>query len=372
MKISCDREKLLQAFQAVASVAPTRSPKPILQNVKIEASQDKVTLLATDMEVAMRLDVVGIDVEKPGAAILPVVRFGSILREVVDEKLSLEVTEKGTTVRGERSEFLLSSGDPEEFPAVSAFEEDSYYEVPARLLKELIRRTMFATDVESSRYALGGVLFEFEEETMIAVGTDGRRLAKMQGPVQRVGEPSNNDTMIIVPTRSLQIIERSLSDGDAEVRLATRANDILVATPRATTFSRLVEGRFPKWRDVFPDRTDGIRIEVTVGPVHSAVRQASIVTSEESRGIDMIFGGGTLVLSGETAEVGSSHVELPISYDGPAVKVSLDHRYVAEFLKVLDQEKTFTVDVKDSESAALFTTNDGYGYVVMPLARDSK
>jgi DNA polymerase-3 subunit beta len=234
----------------------------------------------------------------------------------------------------------------------------------------LIRRTIFATDNESSRYALGGVLLEMSADKIIAVGTDGRRLAKMEVPARSVGGHQSGDSMTIVPTKAMQLIERALTDGDAEVQLAARANEILVQSPRATIYSRLVEGRFPKWRDVFPQRTGAVKIELSVGPLHSAVRQAMIVTSEESRGIDFNFEAGTLVLSGRAAETGQSRVELPISYDGAPLVISLDPRYMNDFLKVLDPEKVITLELKDAESAAVCHTDDGYGYVIMPLARD--
>ena len=76
------------------------------------------------------------------------------------------------------------------------------------------------------------------------------------------------------------------------------------------------------------------------------------------------------MLSGRAAEVGQSRVELPIAYDGPAISITLDPRYVSDFLKVLDPEKVITLEIKDAESAAVCTTDDGYGYVIMPLARD--
>ena len=89
MKISCDREQLLQAFQTVASVAPSRSPKPILQNVKLEVTGDAATLLATDLEVGIRHQVSGVDIQVPGTAVLSVARFGSILRESNDQTLHI-------------------------------------------------------------------------------------------------------------------------------------------------------------------------------------------------------------------------------------------------------------------------------------------
>jgi DNA polymerase-3 subunit beta len=95
------------------------------------------------------------------------------------------------------------------------------------------------------------------------------------------------------------------------------------------------------------------------------------VASDESRGIGFEFGEGNLVLTAATTEIGQSRVELPIPYTGAGVKITLDHRFVADFLRVLAAEQSVRIDIENGESAALFTTEDGYGYVVMPLARDA-
>jgi DNA polymerase III subunit beta len=372
MKITFDREQFFAAFQTAASVVPRNSPKPILANVKLEVGGDGGVLLATDLEVGVRMNVQGIEVERPGAAVLPVARFGSILRESSDERLSLEADNQGAVVRGARSEFQLPGADPAEFPTVPSFTEEKFHDVPARLLRELIRRTAFAADVDTGRFALQGVLVEMDEKSIIAVATDSRRLAKMEGPANSVGGHTNKGMMTIVPARAMTLIERALADGDAEVQIAARTNDIVVRSPRAVISSRLVEGRFPKWRDVFPVRPKAVKIELTVGPVFSAVRQAAITTDAESQGIDFTFADGTLLLAGRAADVGRSRVELPIPYDGPKIDLTLNHKYVADFFKVLDSEKTFTLEVVDADSAALFTTDDGYGYVVMPLSREGR
>lgn len=370
MKITCNREQLLHAFQTVAPIAPARSPKAILQNVKLDVTADGATLMATDLEVGIRYAVPGIEVEVPGAAVLPVARFGSILRESSDATFRIESGNDGTQIRGERSQFKLPSENPQDFPPIAGFEEKSYYEISARLFRELIRRTIFATDNESSRYALGGIKLEFKDGMFTAVGTDGRRLAKMEGPAQAVGEPAPFGDVTVVPTRAMQLLERALAEDGSEVQIAVRQNDILVKNPRGTIYSRLLEGRYPRWRDVFPQRPSSIKIPLTQGPVYSAVRQAAIVTSEESRGIDFTFGEGSLVLTGQTAEVGQSRIELPIAYDGQLISITLDPRFVSDFLKVLEPEKAFTLDLQDSDAAAVCTTDDGYGYVIMPLARD--
>lgn len=370
MKATCDRERLLSSFQAAAAVAPSRSPHPILKNVKIEVGQQEAVLLATDLEVGIRIDVEGLEVDAPGSALLPIDRVSAILRESSDDTVELETDTQGIWLRTANSQFNLPSENPDEFPTVGTFTEQKYHEVPARFLREVIRRTAFATDVESTRYALGGVLLELDGQHLIAVGTDGRRLAKMEGVASSVGGHATGENTTIVPTRAMHAIERLLHDGDAEVQIAARGNDILVRTRRFTVLSRLVEGRFPRWRDVLPDLRDSQTIELVVGPLHAAIRQAAITASTESRGVDFAFGEGRVVLTGRSAERGQSRVVLPAPYDGPAIAIMLDPRFFIDFLRVLEPEGTFRLHLHDGESPAVCQTEDGYSYVIMPLARD--
>lgn len=371
MKIVCQRDKLVTAFQTAAMFAPARSPKAILQNVRLDVTSEGCTMMATDMDMGVRVNLEGVEVLSAGVALLPVLNFGAILRESSDATLKIETTTRGTIVRGDRSEFKLQSEDPDEFPLVAAFEETKYHNISAALLKQVITRTEFATDMESSRYALGGVLIELHGDKLVAVGTDGRRLAKMEGPAEPVGGHSTGDNTTIIRTPSMRLFGRAISESDVTVQLAARSSDVLLKTERATFYSRLVEGRFPRWRDVFPRRQEAVKIDLTVGPFFSVLRQAAVVTSQDSRGIDFTFADGTLTLSAATSDAGQSRVEMPISYTGPAITVTLDHRFVADFLKVLSPEQTIVLEIESSESAAVFNADDGaYGYVVMPLSRD--
>ncbi len=369
MKLVCNREKLWAAFQLAASVAPSRSPKEILTFIRLDATPDQVTLMATDMEVGVRVNVEGIEIDVPGKALLPVQRMASILRESSDEQLSITADENGMVIKGTYSKFELPSANPDEFPPVVPFEETSFYSIPARMLKEMIKRTAFATDNESSRYALGGVLFELGDEDITAVGTDGRRMARMIGKGTVIGGKTNPGSNTIIPTRALTLIERAIGDKEETVDLAARSNDVLVRTSRCVIYSRLVEGRFPNWRKVFPERTNSINIDGTVGPFYAALRQASIVTDAESRGIDFQFGNGSLVLTARTSNIGQSRVEFPIAYDGTPIQATLDNRFVADFLKVLEPENTFHISLGEANEAVVFSTDDGYAYVVMPMSR---
>ena len=371
MKIVCQRDILTNAFALTASIAPTRSPKEILQNVKVTASGGKLTLIATDMEVGIRLEVEdGIDIETEGTALLPVQKMMAILRESNDESLTIETDDSGIRVLGSRSKFKLPGANPDEFPSVVGFEEDKYHVVPTRLFREMVKRTVFATDPESSRYALGGVLLEMEDSNVTAVGTDGRRLARMEGTGESVGGHQTNGMTTIVPTRAIQLMERALSDKDETVDVAARNNDLLLRTSQAVIYSRLVEGRYPNWRQVLPQRSEAIQLDMTVGPLFAALRQAAIVTDQESRGIDFTFADGMLKLEASTAEIGESQVELPISYDGESITMTMDHRYVADFCKVLDNETNIIFEIETGAAPAVLSTDDGYCYVIMPMAND--
>ncbi len=370
MKIKINRESFLRVFQIAAVVAPARSPKPILQNVKIDVTKTGGMLTATDTEVGVRLNVPDLEIMVPGSAVIPVTRLSMILRESRDEFLFIEADSEKTVVSGGSSRFELQAQNPDEFPEVAEFVDNDYYEVSAKVLKELIKRTLFATDSESSRYALGGVLLEMDENTITAVGTDGRRLAKMQGVMNVVGNPTTGGSTTIVPARAMQLMERILPEDDVPVQIAAHANDLLMREPSGVFYTRLVEGRFPKWRDVLPTRTETNKIDIPVGPMYSALRQAAIVSSEESRGIDFTFKDGSLILSNSTAEVGQSRIEMPVPFDNGELTITLDHRFVADFLKVLPLEKTFTFDIQNGDQAAYCHTDDHYGYVIMPLSKD--
>jgi DNA polymerase-3 subunit beta len=372
VKIKINRESFQRVFQIAAAVAPSRSPKPILQNVKLEIAKDSGVLSATDTEVGVRLSVPDLKVDSPGSAVVPVSRLNMILRESSDETLEINADTDKTLVTGANSRFELQAQNPDEFPEVISFTEKDYFEISGKVLKELIKRTLFATDSESSRYALGGVLLEMDEKAITAVGTDGRRLAKMAGVIKMVGSPKPGSTTI-VPSRSMQLMERILPDGEEDmVQLTARSNDLLLKDKNVEFYTRLVEGRFPKWRDVLPKRDESNRIDIPVGPLHSALRQAAIVSSEESRGIDFTFKDGSLVLSNSTAEIGQSRIEMPVPFDNEELTITLDHRYVADFLKVLQPDKTFTLDVENGEAAAYCETDDNYGYVIMPLSKDRR
>lgn len=267
MKIVCHREGLLSACQLASAAVSARDVKPILKNLKAVVQDDRCTLMATDLELGIRLEVRGIKVEEAGEALLPTSRLVAILREATDEELTIEAGPDSCTVRGASAEFEMPTEDPSAFPNIPSFAEEKYHEISAGVLREMTRRTIFAAAAaEHSRFgATTGILVELEDNRATMVATDGRRLALIHGEAQEHGSHSTKGQMPVVPGKAMMLLERNLTEPDEKVYISLRPNEVLMKTERAMIYSRLVEGRFPNYRQVLPTK-HGAKIPLTVGP----------------------------------------------------------------------------------------------------------
>lgn len=368
MKVTCHREGLLGACQVAAAAVAPRDVKPVLRNLKAIVEEDRCTLMATDLELGVRLEIRGIRAEEPGEVLLPTQRFLSILREVPDEEITIEATEDRCLVSGATTEFEMPGEDPSAFPEVPTFAEEKFHEIKAGLLRDMIRRVIFsAASSEHSRFgATTGVLVELEEDTIVLVATDGRRLAWCKGQAEAHGGHTTKGQMPVIPVKALHLLDRNLTEPDEVVRISIRPNEALLKTERAMISSRLVEGRFPSYRQVLPSKHNA-RIAVTVGPFMSAVRQAAIMTDDESKRVTFSFGKNKVTLQAKGAESGRSRVEMPIDFDGKAIEISFDPKFLVDMLRILEPDVALTLDLIDTQSAAVFRQDPNYLYVVVPL-----
>src|SRR5262249_22741826 len=157
--------------------------------------------------------------------------------------------------------------DPSLFPDLPTFNEDKYHEVSADTLREMVRRTLFAAaEGETARYAMTGVLWELEGDHIKLVATDGRRLALTEGKAKAHGGHTTKAWARppLVPLKAMSLLERSLQPDGQVVRVCLRPNEVLFRTETAVIYSRLVDGRFPDYRQVFPKK-QGIKITLPVG-----------------------------------------------------------------------------------------------------------
>ncbi len=367
MKAVCHRDGLLSACQVASVAVSGRDIKPILRNVKVIADGDRCTLMATDLELGIRLEVLGVKIEEPGEAILPAARTTAILRESTDEELSLEATPTACLLKGQFNEFEMPSEDPAHFPDVPAFAEEKYHELTAGPLREMIRRTAFAAAKENARYSMTGVLWELENDQARLVATDGRRLAVATGQATAHGGHTTKGQQPVVPSKAMDLLERNLSDDEEIVRVALRPNEVLFKTERAMIYSRLVEGRYPNYREVFPKKQT-TKVPLVVGPFMTAVRQSAIMTDEETKRVVFTFAKKKLTLQARGAESGRSKVEMPLEYEGKGIEISFNPGFLVDMLRVLPADANLTLELIDGNNVAVFRTGEEYAYLVMPLS----
>lgn len=371
MKAICPREVLLSACQLASAALPPREVKdikPILKNIKAVAQEGRCTLMTTDLEIAIRLDVMRLTIQEPGEAILPASSLINILRESRDNELELTADTNSCIVQGESLYFEMPGEDPAEFPEWPSFNEEKYHEVTAGVFREMIRRTNFAVADASARHSISGVLIELDGDTIHLVATDGHRLALTSGPGTAGGGHSTKGQAPVVPTKALSLVERNLQgDADELVRISVRANDILFRTETSVIYSRLVEGRFPNYRQILPTKHN-CKVVLPVQSFMAAVRQAAIMTDDESKKLTFRFDRKKLVLEAHGQTKGRSKVELPVELDGKPIQINFNPAYVLDLLKVLPPDGELMLEMEDPSRPAMFRFGINYSYLAMPLS----
>ncbi len=369
MKVVCPREALLGATQLVGVAVAVREIKPILRNLKAIATGDHFTLMATDLEFGIRHEMRGLRIESKGEAILPAAKLTQILREATDADLVVEADESKVLVRGEVNEWEMASENPSEFPDIPTFSDKQYHEVSAGVLSKMIRRTVFAAAKESTKFAMTGVLWEVEGKNVRLVATDSKRLALATGPVISHDAGETKGQSHLVPTKAMQLLERHVQTlaEDAMVRVSLRPNEALFRTDTTTIYSRLVEGRYPPYREIFPKKA-AARINLPVGAFLTAVRQSAIMTDDETKRVAFHFDKNQLTMQAHGPTTGRSKVPMPIEYDGSAIDINFDPSYLVEMLRVLQPEDSLVLELVDGGKPALFKCGSDYSYLVMPLS----
>lgn len=364
MKVICDRAQLVDLLNLAGGVILSRTPKPVLQCVKLTVQEDTLTVMATDMELAIRACTNKIEIVEPGEALIPNDKFSQIVRESIDPTITLEVDKQEAQITGADSHFKIYGYPVNDFPPIPEAKGDPDYTINSGELHRLIRQTTFATARENSRYAINGVLVERDGNKLTLVATDGRRLALARGTCR--GNSTEGATSVIIPTKALTTALKLFVDDAQDVSVKITDNQLLFTTDTAVLSTNLVEGNFPPYRDVIPkdsDRKATMRTDVLA----SGVRRASLLTNEESKGVRMSFSEDGLTLSSRAPEMGEAEVNVPLEkYDGEAIEMGFNPGFVSEALKVVEENEV-TLELKAPNKPGVLRTGSEFLYVIMPL-----
>ena len=374
MKIHIQRNTFVPAFALVAGFAAQKNTRAVLQCVKIVADPSKVVLMATDGETGARAEITfenPLNIARTGQALASAKILNRIFNETTDDEILLELNDTRLTVKGEKFRYALDTiAEVDSFPNVASFDENSFgFKIAGADLRRMIRHTNFVSDALNVHFNLEGVKFTFYRDSALAVATDGRRLALQRVAATTVGELPENfqEVNALFSLRALKQIHDASKTAE-EVVFAVKGETAQLKVGNVVVHATLKSGRFPDWERIVPKSETFKEIVFIAGDLCRAVRQAEIVASDDKPGIAFNLEEGRVLISVVGESKGDSVVELPIKYDGDALKLTFDARYLTDFLNALAPEEVVHFQFSPSEYRTLFETNDSYRYVLMQIA----
>lgn len=370
MKLLIERSVLLKALAPIQSVVERRGTIPILANVKLEASNGKLALTATDMDIAI-VEHVKAEVETAGATTVPAHMFYEIVRKLPDGsniQLTLGGKDGKMSIAAGQSKFSLAALPTDDFPVMAEGDLAHTFSITPAEMKALLEKTRFAISTEETRYYLNGVYLHAANNqgaaVLRAVATDGHRLARME-----VGLPEGAEQIpgVIIPRKTVGELYKLVEEGGEKVEISLSESKIKFTVGDAVLVSKLIDGTFPDYERVIPTGNDKI-MEVDGKAFSSAVDRVSVITSEKSRGIKLALSDSKITLSASSAEQGTATEELSVSYGADAVEIGFNSRYLLDMMAQVEGETAQFV-FADSNSPTIVRDPADVGalYVIMPM-----
>ena len=375
MKITIERAALLKALGHIQSVVERRNTIPILSNVLLEAAPAKggggrLSLTATDMDVAF-VEIVSAEIAKAGATTVQAHTLYEIVRKLPEgSQVGLEwLSEKGqVALRAGRSSFSLAALPADDFPKMAAGELPHAFEIGAGDLKNLIDKTRFAISTEETRYYLNGIYLHAATSNGVkvlrAVATDGHPLARIEMPL-----PEGADSIpgVILPRKTVMELRKLIDEASGAVQITLSDTRARFSFGEAVLVSKLIDGAFPDYERVIPSGNDK-SMEVDRRLFASAVDRVATISTEKSRAVKLALSKNLLTLTANSPDAGTASEEIEIAYQGPALEIGFNARYLLDIAEQLEGENAAFKMADAASPTILGDAADASAlYVLMPM-----
>lgn len=362
--VKTHRDTLLRPLQIVSGIVERRHTLPILANILIRKNGKNVSFLSTDTEVQITTDAAIGTGDDVAATTVAARKLLDILRALPEGDVSLTLANKRMTVQSGKSRFNLQTLAAEEFPTVALADQfNTSVNLPQKTLKHLFNMVHFSMAQQDIRYYLNGLLLVVDGKSVIAVATDGHRLAYCQVATEQ--EFARQE--VIIPRKTIVELQRLLEDNDEIVQINIANNQVKLNFTDIELISKLVEGKFPDFNRVVPK---GYVNNFSIGreSLLKSLQRAAIMTSDKFKGIRCVISPGSMKISSTNADQEEAVEEIEIDYNGDSVDIGFNVTYLLDVLNNLKCDQ-INVALGDSTSSALITVpgQDDFKYVVMPM-----
>ncbi len=361
MKLKVTKATLIEGLHIVQNVVGVRSTLPILSNVLLTAEENKLWLTTTDLEVSVRCGIEA-DIEQDGMSTLPARRFSSIVRELPDAAINVEIDKNDVaSVECGSSYFKIIGLSNEEFPPVSNPEEKHCYNMDQGVFREMLKKTAYAASSDETRFVLNGVLLSFRDGKLTMVATDGRRLALVESEVEFPDEAEGD---MILPTKAVSELLHVLGE-EGDLKIYAKENQIVFEFDDVLLASKLIDGTYPNYRQVIPTQCEE-RVTVEREVLLTALKRASLLTTDKSSATKLTFNDNQLVVVTTSPDVGEARETLAIKYTGKEITVAFNAEYMMDSLRNLSNDEIF-VELTDDLSPGVIKCDIPFLYVLMPM-----
>ncbi|MBB3255997.1 DNA polymerase-3 subunit beta [Paraburkholderia bannensis] len=363
--VKTERDNLLRPLQTVSGIVERRHTLPILANLLITKNGPDVSFLSTDLELQITTTAdfgVGND---QVATTVAARKLLDILRAMPDGQVTLTLADKRLTVQSGKSRFALQTLAADEFPTVAQAKDfGANLAVPQKTFRQLLGMVYFAMAQQDIRYYLNGMLLVVDGDQLMAVATDGHRLAfssmKIEGGAFARQE-------VIIPRKTILELQRLLEDIDDSLKIDIGSTQVKFTFGQVELVSKLVEGKFPDFQRVIP-KAHKNTFEIGREELQRSLQRAAILTSDKFKGVRCIIEPGQLKIMSTNADQEEAQEELEIAYQGDTIDIGFNVTYLLDVLANLKVD-TLQVSLGDASSSALITIpeNEEFKYVVMPM-----
>ena len=368
MEITVSKVELLRELTATQGVVERKTTIPILSNYLFEATTDKLSLTATDLDLSLRTSC-NAKVKKEGACTIPARKLYDYVKLLPDADITIRLLENHwVSIRCGRSNTKMVGMARSNFPGLPVFPSVGAIKLPAPVLRSMIAKTGFAIANEESRYTLNGALMVLKPESITMVATDGHRLAHVERSGEKF-EGVSGEMKTLIPKKAMDEL-KSLLDSDIETIDFAKDESTLFfrVGPRLLT-SRQLTGQFPNYEAVLPKEITK-SIVLHGDELGAAISRVAQFADERSRAVRLRLEKGELKLSASSTETGESEDSLEVDYNGDAMAIGFNAQYLLDFIKAVGSGEV-KLELKDAQSAGQLRPAESedykYRYIVMPM-----
>ena len=373
MKLSCLQENLSKGLGIVGRAVATRSTLPITQNILLAAEQSRLKLAATNLEMATTCWI-GAKVEQDGSITIPARLLIDFVNSLPNDliEITLPVNSHTLELKSGRFQAHINGIDAEDFPPIPGVSDGITTSIEADALREGIAQVAFAAATEESRPVLTGVNTEFDSEQLNLAAADGFRLAVHK---MTLGSPISEKTTVIIPAKTLNELNRLLSEQEepVEITINQQKSQVLFRLKNAEVVSQLIQGSFPNYSQVIP-QSYTTRAVVDVTEFMRVTKMSSIFARDASGIIRLVITPGTeltpgkVTVTAQAEEVGGNISEIDALVDGEEAKIAFNVKYLSDVLSILHQSQVaLEVTTPSSPGVIRPIGVDNYVHVVMPM-----